>query len=281
MKKILLAGMCLFLWTTQALAFGHTTVLGESVKSANRNGLVPVVDGLNNLPLQKNINGILKTAAEDLAKTAGGKAMLSYDITLNRPTVFSVVLKAVGTRTVYQGVNIDNTTGKIIDPRDFFYLNKKYEEILGKKDYVYSEKGLLCTQGNFAPYTQFVPYSSLLEVVNIADGARIIPSYKLTEEAEEKTLSLGSGELVALYLAANPTTGYDWAIANADSLPGFVSMGHSFFLPSNSKGMTGSPGTTIMFFSFAKAGNYTLVLNYERAWEHNPLRTKKYHFVVK
>lgn len=281
MKKILILCTLMMLWTAQVFAFGHNTILGETVSAGNMTGNIPSVDGLNNLPLQKNINSILRSAAEGLAKEAGGKAVMSYEVTLNRPTLFSVVLKAVGTRTVYKGMNIDDTTGKEVIPKDLFYVNDAYNKIIGTREYVLSENGLLCAEGKSASYNNLIPYSALLKSINIAEGARLITSYKLTEAAESKTLRLKAGELVALYLAANPTTGYNWSIANGDSLTGFVSMGNSFFLPSNSNGMTGSPGTTIMFFSFDRPGSYTLNLNYERPWEHSPIQSKKYSFLVK
>ncbi len=282
MKKILCLCALLLSLSLEAFAFGHTTIVGEEISGGGRRGMIPTVDGLNALPLQKNINSILHSAANDLAKRAGGNATLSYDITLNRPTMFSVVLKAVGNSTVYQGVNIDNTTGKEVVSKDLFYLNDNYNQVVGTQEYVFAETGLLRATDKYGPYNESIPYSSLLKSVNIAEGARYITSYKLTEGAENKTLLLRPGELVALYLSSNPTTGFDWQIANKDSIVGLVTMGNSFYLPSrNDTQMAGSPGTTILFFSFAQPGKYTLPLVYERAWEHNPLRSKNYHFIVK
>lgn len=282
MRKIFGILSVLMLIAMEAFAFGHTTIIGEKVSGNNKTGYIPVVDGLNALPLQKNINSLLRGAADNLMKEAGGKVTLSYEVTMNRPTMFSVVLKAVGNKTVYKGMNIDDTTGKEVVPKDLFYLNDNYNQALGNKEYVFGEAGLLCATQKSGPFIEKVPYSKMLKSVNIADGARYITSYKLTAEAEGKTLQLKAGELIALYLGANPTTGYNWTVANGDSLPGYVKMGNSFFLPSrNERNIAGAPGTTIVFFSFDRPGSYDLALTYDRSWEHNPLYTKHFYFVVK
>ena len=39
------------------------------------------------------------------------------------------------------------------------------------------------------------------------------------------------GELVALYLDANPSLGLEWTLTGADLGRGVVDMGHSFYLP--------------------------------------------------
>jgi predicted secreted protein len=284
MKKIIFICALLMWEAVSAFAFGHTTIVSESVSGGHKTGVVPVVDGMDALPLQSNINSIMRTDADNLAKEAGGKAVLSYDITVNRPTLFSVVLKAEGNRTVYQGLNLDLTSGKEIDPKDLFYINDTYKSIIGNQDYVFGEDGILLATGKGGAFTKSVPYSQLLKSINVADGARLITSYKLTKDAEDKALNLKAGELVAIYLGANPTTGYNWQVVNADQMPGFVSMGSSFYLPQNPdrRGMTGQPGTTILFFGFDKPGTYNAQFGYERSWENNaPLYNKKITFIVK
>jgi len=266
-----------------ALAFGHTTILSEKV-SGHKTGVIPVVDGLTALPLQSNINSILRTSADALAKQAGGNPVLSYDVTVNRPTVFSVVLKAEGNKTAYQGVNIDITSGKTVEPKDFFYINDNFKNVIGDKDYVFGEDGLLLATGKYGPYTQTIAYGQLLKSINIADGARLVTSYKLSKDAEDRILELKAGELVSVYLGSNPSTGYDWKVVNADQMPGFVSMGSSFYMPQDPQksGMTGLPGTTIMFFGFERPGTYNVNFGYARSWEKNPpLYAKKVTFIVK
>ena len=61
---------------------------------------------------KKGANRVLNNAADNLAKQLGS-CRLSYTVTLNRPTVVGILLKAEnGANTVYKGVNIDLTTGR-------------------------------------------------------------------------------------------------------------------------------------------------------------------------
>ena len=97
MKKLLtLFAAFLFCLPETVLAFGHTTVLQEHYADGNAEGVVPYVDGLKEQYLENNLNHVIKEKANALGKEAGGKAVLSYQITVNRPTLFSVILKAEG-----------------------------------------------------------------------------------------------------------------------------------------------------------------------------------------
>ena len=282
MKK--LAALCtllLTLVTSQAGAFGHTTILADTSEKGGRRQ-VPMVDGLNNKLLENNINHILKEKADQVAKAAGGDATVTYRITMNRPTVFSLVLEGKGNGVAYEGVNIDTTTGKEAVTKDFFYTKDNFQNLVGSKKFVFGENGLLLSEGGSEAYGQTVSYAALLPSVNIAEGARFLTSYKLTEAAEGKNLTLHSGEIVALYLKANPTTGFNWALSDGSKAAGVVMIGNSFFLPNTTEpGMVGSPGTTILFFGFSQPGSYKLAFNYERSWVKDATQSKTYYFTVK
>ena len=283
MKKILCICALLMWEAVTVFAFGHTTIVSEKV-SGHKTGVIPAVDGVDVQNLQSNINSILRTNADAVAKAAGGTPVLSYDITVNRPTIFSVVLKAVGNRIAYQGVNIDLTSGKEVLDKDFFYVNDNFKSLIGNRSYVFGDDGILLEDSKYGPYDQSMPYAKLLKSINIADGARLVTSYKLTKEAEDKILNVKAGELVSVFLGANPSTGYDWKVVNAEQMPGFVSMGSSFYLPQDPRkaGMTGVPGTTILFFGFDRPGTYNVELGYERSWEQKaPIEGKKITFIVK
>jgi len=191
MKKILCICALLMWEAVTVFAFGHTTIVSEKV-SGHKTGVIPAVDGVDAQNLQSNINSILRTNADAVAKAAGGTPVLSYDITVNRPTIFSVVLKAVGNRIAYQGVNIDLTSGKEVLDKDLFYVNDNYKSLIGNRSYVFGEDGILLEDSKYGPYDQSMPYAKLLKSINIADGARLVTSYKLTKEAEDKILNVKS-----------------------------------------------------------------------------------------
>ena len=93
----------------------------DSCRRSTFGGSVPYIDGLRETYLQNNVNGILRSRAEALQKKAGEGARLSYEITLNRPSLVSFVLKAEGQRTVYDGVTIDTEAGSVLDEKDLLY----------------------------------------------------------------------------------------------------------------------------------------------------------------
>ena len=267
---------------SQVLAFGHTTVLAQDFKSGKAGGSVPYVDGMKEDYLQKNVNSLLHTRAEELARKAGGNAVVSYTVTVNRPTLFSVVMKASGDRTVYDGMNIDVAAGAELEPKELLYTNTaEYQQYIGSRHYVFSEEGIAVQSAADGPFDKVVPYRSIVSMINVAGGARLLTSYKLTKESQDKTLSLRAGELIALYLDSNPASGMDWVLTDRSAAPGFRDLGHSFYMPMvNKTGRGGTPGQTIMFLAFDRPGTYTVEAVYKRRMEKSPYNELNFHFDV-
>ena len=265
----------------RVLAFGHITLVDEAYKDGSAAGIVPYADGLKDDTLQMNLNHIIKEKANEMGRKAGGKAVLSYEVTVNRPTLFSVVLKAEGNKTVYGGLNLDATDGQVLEDRDLMYTNAPdYTTHLAGKKFVYGEDGVHVESGEDGPYDTVVPYTSFLKAIDVAEGARLLTSYKLTQNAQDMTLKLKAGELVALYLDSNPTSGNTWQLVDKSEQTGFVNLGHSFYLPmKNPTGAAGSPGTTILFCSFANPGEYTIRALYTKSMS-TPLRDYVFKFHV-
>ena len=264
-----------------AFAFGHTTLLSESYSSGKASGVVPFADGLKEAYQQNNLNHLIKEKANALGKAAGGQAVLSYEVTVNRPSMFSVILKAQGNRTVYAGMNLDTTDGNLVEDKDLFYINSaEYAKKLQGKSYVFAENGVRIASTQDGPYDTLIPYTQILKALNVAEGARLLTSYKLDASAKGMTLPLKAGELVALYMEANPTSGNRWVLTDQSSQEGFVDLGHSFTLPmQNPTGAAGSPGVTILFASFHKPGYYLLKALYGKNLAA-PLRERVYKFHV-
>lgn len=265
-----------------AFAFGHTTLLSESYSSGKASGQVPFADGLKEAYQQNNLNHIIKEKANALGKAAGGQATLSYEVTVNRPSMFSVILKAQGDRTVYAGLNLDTTDGNLVEDKDLFYTNStEYAQTIQGKPYVFAEDGVRLASTQDGPFDTLVPYTRLLKALNVAEGARLLTSYKLDPAAEGMTLPLKAGELVALYMESNPTSGNQWVLTDQSGHDGFVDLGHSFTLPmQNPTGQAGSPGVTILFASFDKPGDYQLKAVYGKTLAA-PLRERVFKFQVK
>lgn len=264
-----------------AFAFGHTTLLSESYSSGRASGTVPFADGLKEAYQQNNLNHIIKEKANALGKAAGGQATLSYEVTVNRPSLFSVILKAQGDRTVYGGLNLDTTDGNVIEDKDLFYTNStEYAQNIQGRSYVFAEDGVRIASTPDGPYDTLVPYTRILKALNVAEGARLLTSYKLDSLAENMTLPMKKGELVALYMESNPTSGNQWVLADQSGHEGFVNLGHSFTLPmQNPTGQAGSPGVTILFASFDRPGDYQLKALYGKTLV-TPLRERVYRFHV-
>lgn len=77
----------------------------------------------------------------------------------------------------------------------------------------------------------------------------------------EKTLNVG--EAFTLKLASNPTTGYDWYIKSADG----VTVEKEYKAKVTNPMVCGAGGTAIFTVTAEEAGEYTVVLNYERCFE--------------
>lgn len=263
-------------------AFGHTTLLRQDYSEGKASGQVPFVDGLKEPYQQNNLNHLIKEKANALGKATGGKAVLSYEVTMNRPTLFSVILKAEGDRTVYGGLNLDVSGGKALEDQDLLYTNSaEYAKYLQGKEYVFAENGIRVASAPEGPLDTMVPYTQLVKAINVAEGARLLTSYKLDSAAEDMTLDLKPGELVALYMEANPTSGNQWVLVDQSSQPGFANLGHSFTLPLlNPTGQAGSPGVTILFASFTQPGDYQVKAVYAKTMAA-PLRERVFKFKVR
>jgi len=88
---------------------------------------------------------------------------------------------------------------------------------------------------------------------------------QLTEADNGKTVTVGVGEELAVTLAANPTTGYTWAVAEPANERIIQQTGKNEF-ESKSRAL-GAGGVQIFRFVVVGAGQTTLKLIYHRPWE--------------
>jgi len=272
MKKLLglfLAASLLFCQV--AFADQPTTVLTE-LKSGKQVAIeIPVIDGANDEVFQRTANHSLRNAAEDVADKIGKRGMVTYEVTLNRPSLVSILLKGTnGGRSYFRAVNIDLTTGREFTLDDFFFSGEEREKLLGKstENLIFTEEGIAFSEKKGAAYTRKFSYEELIPLARIGDIGRLLTVWKLTEISHGKILTVKKGDLFAFKLNANPSTGYQWMnTVSGGPANGLNKIGSSFVIPNSQKEQVGMPGTEFQFFAAREPGTYQFKLGYQRPWE--------------
>lgn len=284
MKKIgIVVFLVLLCLSTTVFARAKTTLLADNFTQGNINGVIPFADGITDEKVQSNINKILRDKSEALAKGLGGNVTLSYTQQLDQPSIFSVLLVADnGSEQKVQGVNIDVTSGKEAVLGDFLYLNDTFKAVVGEyKDLVLGQDGITVSKTTEGVYDEFIPYKSLIKSINIATAGRFLPVFKITKEVAGKTLYTKAGDIIALKLDSNRTTGYSWLLSEDSRQQGVVEMGSSFVMQSaTNPNMTGVAGIDIILFACDKAGEYNVSYQYKRPWEKDINQELNFKVVV-
>ena len=272
MKKIagvLLAASLLFCQTV--FADQPTTVLTELKEGKRITVEMPVIDGANDEALQRAANSVLRNAVEDVANKVGKQGTVSYEVTLNRPSLVSILVKGTnGGRVVYRAVNLDLTTGREFALDDFFFSSEEQEKLLGKQtdNILFTEEGIAFSEKKGAAYTKKFAYQDLLSLARIGDIGRLLKVWKLTENSDGKILTVNQGDLFAFKLNANPSTGFQWVnTVSGGPANGLYKTGSSFMIPNSQKEQVGTPGIEFQFYAAKTPGTYQLQLSYQRPWE--------------
>lgn len=275
---------CLILGlSTVAFAEQPTTVFSKVVATKNMQVEIPEIDGLRYTNLQKSVNGILNSKVKDLLAQVGGSGTVSYEVKLNRPSLVGILLKATnGVRTAYQAVNLDMTTGNEFSIRDFVGEGNAVHEILGAYEGVlFADNGIYTRTSSGAAYSNFVSYSKLFPLLRTGEAGRLLTVYGLTRAVEDKVVTVKAGELLALQLESNRTTGYSWFVEGNGYAGQFYELGRSYVLPGNAaNNRTGMPGLEIIVFGAQEPGEYKVNMEYKRAWEKGS-GFDKFSFTVK
>ena len=252
-----------------AFADQPTTVLTE-LKSGKQVAIeIPVIDGANDEVFQRSANHMLRNAAEDVADKVGKRGTVTYEVTLNRPSLVSILLKGTnGGRSYFRAVNIDLTTGREFSLDDFFFGGEEREKLLGKpaENVIFTEEGIAFSEKKGAAFTRKFSYEDLIPLARIGDIGRLLTVWKLTETSHGKILTLKKGDLFAFKLNANPSTGYQWVhTVSGGPANGLNKIGSSFVIPHSQQ--AGMPGTEIQFYAVREPGTYQFKLGYQRPWE--------------
>ena len=272
MKKI--AGVCLaaaLLFCQSVFADQPTTVLTELKSGKQITMEVPVIDGANSEVLQQAANSMLRGAVSEVADKVGKQGKVTYEVTLNRPSLVSMLLKGTnGGRSYFRAVNIDLTTGREFTLDDFFFAGEEREKLLGKhtENVIFTEDGIAFSEKKGAAYVRKFSYQELMPLARIGDIGRLLTVWKLTENSHGRILTLKQGDLFAFKLNANPSTGYQWIhTVSGGPANGLNKIGSSFVIPNSQREQVGAPGTEFQFYAAKEQGTYQFKLGYQRPWE--------------
>jgi inhibitor of cysteine peptidase len=110
----------------------------------------------------------------------------------------------------------------------------------------------------------------LLATLVAAAGCGPAPSeVKLTDQDNGSQVNLRPGQNLIVELAANPTTGYEWALAADPDAAVLKVLGHEYKAPASSR--VGAGGTDTWRFQAAGSGQVTLKLVYRRPWDEQDM----------
>lgn len=83
----------------------------------------------------------------------------------------------------------------------------------------------------------------------------------------EAALEVTAGQTFTITLAANPSTGYQWGLAEPLDEATVRLVGSEYLPPASSR--PGAGGTEVWTFSGVRRGTARIVLGYARPWEHD------------
>lgn len=268
--KILLSTCFCLLISASAFADQQTTVLTRNSSIGAATLTLPYIDGNLEVDFEKMANNIINTKAAEMLKRFGNKGEVDYTVSLNRPSVVSILLRAsYDGKTIYDAVNVDLTSGREFGLNDFFVNSDKIKEVFGKNpDILFGEQGIYKRNNKNEDYEDYVPYKAILPFIRIGEAGRLLQIARLTKNVDGKILHMKAGNVFAMKLDANPSTGYSWNLKPSDKNKGrIVKVGSSFMMPAADDTRVGTPGTEIIMFAVGSEGTYNVTMEYKRPWE--------------
>lgn len=115
-----------------------------------------------------------------------------------------------------------------------------------------------------------------------ACGSAKTAEIKLGAGDDGREIELKQGQVMAISLDSNPTTGYSWAAVDLDEAI-LRSEGEAEFKSEGQPGVVGAGGVETLRFKAVSAGRVTLKLAYRRSWEQNvePIQTWSVSVIVR
>ncbi len=281
--RIFLIALLWLLLCLPAFADQQTTVLFEQVTIDKAEGRLPFIDGSTDTDMEKQANSLMHSTVKDMVKAAGGYGIISYEVVLNRPSLIGVLLKVSNkSNNIVKGLNIDLTTGQEFTVTDFFINNDTVKAALGDySDVLFTERGICTRSGGIGNYTNVITYSSLLTSMRIGEAGRLLQIARLTENAEGKNLFIKRGNMMAIKLDTNPSTGFRWEMKlDKGDEKKIVKVGSSFMMPKSSDQRVGVPGSEVLMLAAEESGNCKVTMEYKRPWERLPLKSFSFTVII-
>lgn len=285
MRKLagLLLLCCSLMLSVPAWADQQTTVLTNKTTIGQADVALPYIDGNLDVALEKMANDVINTKARNLLKVFGNKGDLSYTVTLNRPSLVSILLRAdYDGKTLYDVANVDLTSGKEFVLNDFFINDEKTKGFFNKDEaLLFTDDGVVRRSQKNGPFDRMLGYEELMPSARISEVGRIFQIARLTANADGKILRMKSGNMFALKLDANPSTGFSWILKPTDTNKGkLAKIGSSFVLPAMDDNRVGTPGTEISMYFVKEPGTYEVIMEYKRPWEMFVFKTVRFTLIA-
>lgn len=285
MRYLIVTLLCLLMSCT-AQAYQLNTVLCEETTIGQAEAKLPVIDGSADEAAEKAANELLLKAAKNVARAVGNNGFVDYEVTLNRPSLLSVLMKAENGRSfAYEAVNIDMSSGQPFGLHDFYMDNEATKSEFGKvKDVLFTEKGIAKQLKKEGEYDQLVSYIDLLPFMRIGEAGRLVKIARLTNKAEGKTVTLDHCGLVAFKLETNPQSGFTWNLANSPAYRNkVVKVGSSFIIPGyqDQKALEQRMPQEILMVAMMEPGRYEVQLEFRRPWDRTSAKKKNFKVIVK
>lgn len=276
MKKnkflIMVMFLIMMLVSNVCFASSYNAVLQKEISGEGVKGYYPVLDGLMNEKIQKQINIELKRHVDNLVKAIGNKGDVSFTLKLDRPTLFSVLLKVNNNgKEIYDAINMDTVTGQECEAKDYFYLNDKYYKTVGENaEFLLDEKGVSFRKDKSdlsKGFSDFVKYTDFALSLNIVNVARYLPVVKITKQVKNNTVVVSEGDFIAIKLETDRSAGLNWSFDSSDSSNVFE-VGRSYLMSRIEKNdAIMKPDYDIVFIEAKKVGKYKVLFTYKHAWE--------------
>ena len=108
-----------------------------------------------------------------------------------------------------------------------------------------------------------------------------IPALNLGMEDNGRDINIELGTNLVITLDSNPTTGYHWVISENSFAPGLILISDQYQSAETGQSCLGECGLQVLTFKAESSSVNTLVLDYLREWEPEPIDSYQLQVYIK